>query len=130
METEILQKKHMPKSIVKNLNDLMEFPKEGVFSAVIAEGAVSNHTLMCLTKGTGISEHTTTREAVVTILKGKGTFILNGRPIKMKPGVFIFMPRNAPHSLSANENLAILLSLAGKTDKGKKGKDKGKEGKI
>ena len=106
----------MLKSVVKNLNELMDFPKEGIFSTVLAKGDISNHTLMCLAKGTDISEHTTTREAVVTVLKGKGTFILNGKNIKMKPGVFIFMPRNAPHSLSASENLAILLSLSGKKE--------------
>ncbi len=106
----------MIKPIVKNLDELMEFPKEGVFSTVLAEGEMSEHTLMCLRKGTGISEHTSTREAVVTCLKGKGIFVLNGKSIKMKPGVFIFMPKNAPHSLKAIENFAILLSLSGKVN--------------
>lgn len=100
--------------IVKNLEELMEFPKSGVFSVVLAKGDASNHTLMCLAKGTDISEHASTREAAVTVLKGKGVFTLSGKKIKMKPGTFIFMPRNAPHSLNASENLAILLSLSGK----------------
>jgi len=104
----------MAKSVIKNLNDMMEFPREGVFSKVLAKGDTSNHTLMCLTKGTDISEHTSTREGVVTVLKGEGTFVLHGKKIKMAPGVFIFMPKDAPHSLSASEDLAILLSLAGK----------------
>lgn len=99
---------------VKDLNGLMEFPREGVFSKVLVKSADSNHTLMCLAKGSDISEHTSTREAAVTVLKGKGIFVLDGKKIKMKPGVFIFMPKNAPHSLSAVENLAILLSLSGK----------------
>lgn len=102
------------KPVVKNLDKLMEFPKEGIFSTVLAEGELSNHTLMCLRKGTGITEHTSTREGTVTVLKGKGTFVLNGRSIRMKPGVFIFMPKGAPHSLKADEDLAILLSLSGK----------------
>ena len=105
----------MVKSAVKDLQGLMEFPREGVFSKVLVKGDISNHTLMCLAKGTDISEHTSTREASVTVLKGKGIFVLNGKRIKMKPGVFIFMPSNAPHSLRAEENLAILLSLAGKS---------------
>ena len=104
----------MMKPVVKNLDKLMEFPKEGIFSTVLAEGELSNHTLMCLRKGTGITEHTSTREGTVTVLKGKGTFVLNGRSIRMKPGVFIFMPKGAPHSLKADEDLAILLSLSGK----------------
>lgn len=104
----------MVKSLLENLEAMMEFPKQGVFSKVLVKTDISNHTLMCLAKGSDISEHTSTREAAVTVLKGKGAFILNGKKIKLKPGVFIFMPKNAPHSLSASENLAILLSLSGK----------------
>lgn len=104
----------MIKSLVENLEQMMEFPKQGVFSKVLVKTDISNHTLMCLAKGSDISEHTSTREAAITVLKGKGTFVLNGKKIKMEPGVFIFMPKNAPHSLSASENLAILLSLSGK----------------
>jgi nitric oxide dioxygenase len=104
----------MQKQIVKSLFDTMGFPKEGVFSTVLAKGEFSNHTLMCLAKGTDISEHTSTKEGSVTVLKGKGIFVLNGQSIKMAPGMFIFMPKNAPHSLSAEEDTAFLLSLSGK----------------
>ena len=95
-----------------NLMEGMEFPKDGVFSKVLAKGETSNYTLMCLSKGTDISEHTSTREGAVTVIKGKGTFYLGDKAIALEPGVFIFMPKNAPHSLSAEEDLAILLSLA------------------
>lgn len=104
----------MVKSEIKDLERMMEFPREGIFSKVLVKTNTCNHTLMCLAKGSGISEHTSTREAAVTVLKGKGTFVLSGKKIKMNPGVFIFMPKNASHSLSASENLAIVLSLSGK----------------
>lgn len=98
-------------SVIEDLESMMEFPREGVFSRVLVKTKTSNHTLMCLAKGSDISEHTSTREAAVTVLKGKGIFMLGRKKIKMKPGVFIFMPKNASHSLNADENLAILLSL-------------------
>jgi len=104
----------MIKSVIKDLEKMMEFPKEGIFSKVLVKTDISNHTLMCLAKGSEISKHTSTREAAVTVLKGEGIFVLDGKKIKMKPGVFIFMPKNAPHSLNAKEDLAILLSLSGK----------------
>lgn len=104
----------MVKAKTADLFNAVEFPKEGVFSKVLAKGVVSNHTLMCLTKGTDISEHTSTREAVVTVLKGSGSFVVRGKKIKVKPGTFIFMPKDAPHSLSADEDMAFLLSLSGK----------------
>lgn len=97
----------------KNLSRSMEFPREGVFSKVLVKTARSSHTLMCLSKGTDISEHTSTREAAVTVLKGKGIFFIEKTKIKMEPGVFIFMPKDTPHALSASEDLAILLSLSG-----------------
>lgn len=104
----------MVKSVIANLAESMQFPREGIYSKVLVQSDASNYTLMCLAKGSDISEHTSSREAAVTVLKGSGVFTLKGKKIKMKPGVFIFMPKKAPHALRADENLAILLSLSGK----------------
>ena len=101
----------MEKGFSKDLNDLMEFPKEGIFSTVLAKSDDFNYTLMCLSAGTDIEEHTSTKNGVVQVLKGKGIFRLFDEDIEMKPGVFIFMPKDAPHSLKAEEDTAILLSL-------------------
>lgn len=99
------------KGFFKNLNELMEFPKEGIFSKVLAKSDNYNYTLMCLSKGTDIDEHTSTKNGVVLVLKGKGIFKLFNEEIEMKPNIFIFMPKDAPHSLKAEEDLAILLLL-------------------
>jgi quercetin dioxygenase-like cupin family protein len=99
------------KQYSKNLNKLMQFPKEGIFSTVLEKTDKSNITLMCLSKGTDIDEHTSTKEGFVYVLKGKGIFRLYDQDIEMKPGTFIFMPANAVHALKAEEDLAILLSL-------------------
>ncbi len=99
------------KGFSKDLNELIQFPKEGIFSTVLAKSENYNHTLMCLTAGTDIDEHTSTKDGVVQVLQGKGVFRLFDKDIEMKPGVFIFMPADAPHSLKAEENTAILLSL-------------------
>jgi len=100
------------KGFFKNLNGLMQFPKEGIFSTVLAKSDTYNYTLMCLAKGADIDTHTSTKNGSVYVLKGKGTFKLFDKDIKMEPGVFIFMPANAPHSLEAEEDLAILLCLS------------------
>ena len=100
------------KGFFKNLNELMQFPKEGIYSNVLAKSDTFNHTLMCLAKGTDIDTHTSTKKGSVYVIKGKGSFRLFDQDINMEPGVFIFMPANAPHSLKADEDLAILLSLS------------------
>jgi nitric oxide dioxygenase len=97
----------------KDLHDMMEFPKEGIFSKVLIKGEFSQHTLMCLARGVDISEHTSTREAAVTVLQGSGIFVVKGEQMSVKEGTFLFMPKNTPHSLRADEDLAILLTLSG-----------------
>ena len=94
-----------------NLNNKIEYPSEGVLSKVINKTEKNNLTLFCMSSGTDISTHTSTKEGFVYVLEGKGTFILNGKEIPMEPGVLIFMDQNAPHSLNAKENTAFLLSL-------------------
>ena len=101
----------MEKGFWKDLNKMMEFPKEGIFSKVLAKSEKYNYTLMCLAKGSDIDTHTSTKTGVIQVLRGKGIFRLFDKEIEMKPGVFIFMPANAPHALRADEDLAILLCL-------------------
>jgi len=101
----------MNKEFFKDLNELMQFPKEGIFSRVLAKSNNYNYTLMCLTKGTDIDTHTSIKNGAVIVLKGRGMFKLYDKDIEMKQGVFIFMPKDAPHSLKAEEDLAILLCL-------------------
>ena len=93
------------------LDEMMQFPTEGVFSKVIAKAETYNYTLMCLAKGSDLDTHTSTKNGCVYVLKGKGVFVLGEERIVLEPGVLIFMPANAPHSLKAEEDLAILLSL-------------------
>jgi len=101
----------MDKGFSKDLNEMMQFPKEGIFSTVLAKSENYNYTLMCLAAGTNIDTHTSTKTGVVQVLKGNGIFRLFDEDIEMKPGKFIFMPKDAPHSLKAKEDVAIMLCL-------------------
>ena len=99
-------------SFTATLQDLIEYPKQGILSKVLLKDNNSQYTLFCLAKGTEIEEHTSTRNAVVTVIEGEGTLTLDGREIVLNPGVFVFMPANAPHALQAKENLSFLLTLS------------------
>ncbi|MBP2030699.1 nitric oxide dioxygenase [Methanohalophilus levihalophilus] len=111
MSKENLWMASMDKGFSRDLTELMQFPTEGIFSTVLAKSENYNYTLMCLAAGSDIDEHTSTKNGVVQVLKGKGKFRLFDQDIEMKEGVFIFMPKNAPHSLKADEDLSILLCL-------------------
>lgn len=95
-----------------DLKKEIKFSKGRIISKIIAEGKKSEISLFCMAKGTGMSEHTSGREATVLVLKGKGTFNLAGKETVLATGTLVFMPAKTRHSLKAEENLAFLLYLA------------------
>ncbi len=99
-------------SFTANLQDLIEYPTSGILSKMLLKDKNSQYSLFCLAAGTEIEEHTSTRNAVVTVIEGTGNFNLEGKDIKLMPGVFVFMPANAPHAVEAKENLAFILALS------------------
>jgi nitric oxide dioxygenase len=93
------------------LKKLIEYPTSGILSKAVDKNDKVEISLFCMAKGTDLSEHTSTREGLVVVLDGNGEFILEGKRIKMTPGVFIHMSSNAVHALKATENTAFLLIL-------------------
>ncbi len=94
-----------------NLKEQIEYATNGVLSKVISKTEKNNLTLFSMAAGTDIGDHTSTKEGFVYVIEGKGTFVLNGEEIAMEPGKIIFMNKDAPHSLKAEENTSFLLSL-------------------
>lgn len=92
--------------------DLIEYPQSGILSKVLFKDNNSQYSLFCLAAGTEIDEHTSTRNAVITVVEGTGNLNLEGKDIALVPGVFVFMRANAPHALQAKENLAFMLTLS------------------
>ncbi|NJL61485.1 MAG: cupin domain-containing protein [Methylacidiphilales bacterium] len=99
-------------SFTANLQDLIEYPKSGILSKVLLKDKNSQYTLFCLAASTEIDEHTSTRNAVITVIEGTGNLNLEGKDIALAPGGFVFMAANAPHALQAKENLAFVLALS------------------
>lgn len=101
-------------SMVMHLQAEIEYPQAGVFSKVLFKDRACQQTLFCLAAGTEISEHTSSRNATVLGVEGKGTLTLAGEVISLETGTFVFMPAHTPHALQAEENLAFLLTLSEK----------------
>ncbi len=96
-------------SFTATLQDLIEYPTNGVFCKVLIKDNNSEYSLLCLPTGTQIGKHTSTSNIFVTVIEGRGTMNLEGKDIVLAPGVFVFMPANAPHALQAIENLAFVM---------------------
>ncbi|MDP1695646.1 MAG: cupin domain-containing protein [archaeon] len=95
----------------KNISEMIEYPKQGILSKSILKTGGLDITLFCMAAGTKISEHTSTKKGIIQVIGGKGTFRLEGKNIKMKPNILIFMKENAVHSLKAEKNTSFILTL-------------------
>ena len=93
---------------IVNLRELADYTKPGVTRQVLAKDEHSSFSLLCLTDGTSLPEHTVARPVSVTVIEGHGTLTLTEREIILQPGVFVHIPANTPHTLCASENLAFL----------------------
>ncbi len=93
------------------LKKAIRFSKGGIVSKVLTKGGRIEATLFCMARGTAMSEHTSSREAHILVLKGNGVFTLAGKQLKMVPGVHIMMKPGTRHALKATGNLAFMLLL-------------------
>ncbi len=98
----------------KDIEKALQFPKEGIYSNVLVKTPNAQVTLMCFAKGASIDEHTSAKDAVLYVVKGKGTFLLRSKEVALEKGKLLFFPAHTPHAVSAEEELAFLLYL-GKT---------------
>lgn len=94
------------------LNNLIEYPENGILSKVFVKDDHSQQNLFCLASGTILEEHTSAKNATVMVLEGEGTLTLNGKKIDLDRGVLVYMPAHAPHALEATTNLAFWLILS------------------
>ena len=93
------------------IDELIEYPKSGILSKVLLKNQTGDTTLFCMSKGSELSEHTSTKEGFVLVIEGEGIFTLKGKKIKMIKNVLIHMNKKEVHSLKANKNTSFLLIL-------------------
>lgn len=97
--------------MVKDIKEMIEYPREGILSKEISKDDKLDMGLFCMAAGTVMSDHTSVRPAFVHVVEGDGVFNLEGEDIEMKAGVVIVMKAGAVHNLKAISNVAFVLGL-------------------
>jgi quercetin dioxygenase-like cupin family protein len=95
----------------QDLNSLIEYSDDSVVSKTILNKPAGTLTLFAFDKGQGLSEHSAPYDAVVQIVDGTGTITIDGEDNEVPTGQLIIMPGNVPHSVTANENFKMLLTM-------------------
>lgn len=98
-------------AVVKDLNSLIEFAKDGIVSKTFLERPGAKMVLFCMSKGQALSEHTASMPAAIHVLRGKAVVHLDQEEHECSPGTWIYMPTEQKHAVDATEDLVFLLTL-------------------
>ena len=98
-------------SAVLNIKGLVSYQTGSVVSRTLIDKSVGTVTVFAFDHGQGLSEHTAPFDAFVQIIEGTADITIDGHLHTVKEGEMIIMPANRPHSLKANPQFKLLLTM-------------------
>jgi len=97
-----------------DLERAMEFVEGGIVSRTLLETDGIEVDLFCISSGQALSEHTSTMDAVLQVVGGRGEITIGDMSHVAESGNLFYFPANVPHSVTSAEDLAFLLTLSKK----------------
>ncbi len=101
----------MAHSFIPDLADTVSIQDGAVVSKVIHRDDDMNVTMFGFDRGERLTEHTASRPAIVEVVSGRLSFVVDGEEVILTPGTWLHMPAGASHSLKALEPTLLLLTL-------------------
>ncbi len=98
-------------STVYTLKESVDYSIGSTVSKIISRNEKGNLTLFAFDKGQNLSVHTAPYDAIVQVLDGIGTVIIDEKSYQLTEGQFIIMPAHIPHAIEANEQFKMLLIM-------------------
>jgi quercetin dioxygenase-like cupin family protein len=96
---------------VLSLSDEINAAPGQVVSKTLVQNDHVSITLFAFSKGEEISTHSSSGDAMVTVLDGKGRFTIDGKEYFCSTGESIVMPAGKPHAVYAPEDFKMLLTV-------------------
>lgn len=96
---------------IKQLADELLVPESGKQSIVLTDNAKTKVILFSFAAGAGLAEHFAPSEATIQILSGMAMLTVGAESVDGKPGTWIQMAAKTPHSIKAETNVVMLLTL-------------------
>jgi Uncharacterized conserved protein, contains double-stranded beta-helix domain len=106
------QLKNIEFETVLELTELVEYQPSQVVSRTLVQSDAGSVTLFSFDQGEAISTHENVKDALVTILDGRGKITIGGKDYELEKGQSIVMPANIPHALEAVKPFKMLLIVA------------------
>jgi quercetin dioxygenase-like cupin family protein len=102
----------MEHRIIHDLRTLIDtIPPDSIVSRAVHDDARLKVTLFGFAPGQELSDHTSTRAAVIEILSGQATLGLGDELVEAGPGTWVSMEPHLRHSVRAQTEVVMLLTL-------------------
>jgi quercetin dioxygenase-like cupin family protein len=86
-------------------------PARGILSQTLSKSDGIELVLFAFAAGEALTEHTSSRPAIMHILAGEGDMTVAGEPHEARPGTWVRMPSQCKHSITARTPLVMALYL-------------------
>lgn len=93
------------------LKEQLDYHNGQIVSKTLVQNQHVSMTLFSFSKGEEISSHESNGNAMVTVLEGKGKFIVGDTSHILAEGETLVMPANIPHAVFGEENFKMLLTV-------------------
>lgn len=103
--------KNIPHAETVRLTELVQVRSGEVVSRTLAQNKAVSITVFAFDKGEEISTHSSTGDAMVTVLEGKGKFTVGGVEHIVSAGETLVMPAGIPHAVYGEESFKWVLTV-------------------
>jgi len=96
---------------IRQLADELQPPESGKQSVVLTDNDNTKVVLFAFAAGDGLKEHVAPLPAIIQIIEGEAELTVGEVAVAGKPGTWIQMEANTPHSIKATTPMVMLLTL-------------------
>ena len=96
---------------IPDVSEAIEIPREGILTKTHFEDESVKVVLFGFSKGQELTEHTSSKAAMLCFVRGQGVLQLGSDEKSVGPGTWAYMPPHLPHTIKAESDLAMLLVL-------------------
>lgn len=96
---------------IRQLLDELAPPPSGKQSRVLADDAQTKVVLFAFAAGDGLAEHVAPLPAIIQIVQGEAELTVGDEAVAARPGTWVRMAPQTPHSIRATTPVVLLLTL-------------------
>lgn len=99
-------------TLVENLSEVLDgIQPDSIISRTFYKGESLKAIAFGFDAGQALTEHTSSRTAVIQIIEGEAVVTLGDDRYELKAGAWVYMPPNLKHSVHAVTQVVMLLTM-------------------